>query len=338
MSVMNDNIQITDAILASMRDSLRELGFQEILPAILSSRFEPGARHSVAVLGNQSLPKIEKSESQEDGSAGVTVSGARHYYLPVSHCVEKQLALEHAERVFCLAPCLRLLMEGESNSGRHLYTFHQIEVELRTEAIDEVFDAAEKILQGFSNRLVANLPDPWKDDKATRERIHILSKVPYPRVSFAEARAMVTRSGAGETNPHNPNDLTHDEEEELAQRFDTPFWLYDYPEGVRDCPFHKNERDTYDTLDLMLPSGFGELSTGGIRPHSAEEIVRLSRTLGDEVFHPDYAEWKDSKRVQTGGFGFGLERLIRYCAGYESILSARQPHDSGPNATIELEK
>jgi asparaginyl-tRNA synthetase len=131
--------------------------------------------------------------------------------------------------------------------------------------------------------------------------------------------------------------LTLAEEEALARSRTAPFWIHEYPEGVRDCPFRRNARGSYDTYDLMLPFGHGEHATGGVRPESASEIVRQSRRLGKEV-NECYAAWKDRIAVQSAGFGIGLERLIKFCAGCASVLDVRRPHDSGPNTTIEPER
>ncbi len=102
----------TGDVMAALRSTLDDLDFTEILPVILSERHEPGARHGVAVLGDQALPDISV-KNDGNGKSSVSVTGGRYYYLPVSHCVEKQLALEHTDRVFCIAPCVRLVMEGE---------------------------------------------------------------------------------------------------------------------------------------------------------------------------------------------------------------------------------
>jgi asparaginyl-tRNA synthetase len=58
--------------------------------------------------------------------------------------------------------------------------------------------------------------------------------------------------------------------------------------------------------------------------------------LGKE-YNEYYAKWKDGAKVQTGGFGIGFERLLKFCLGVENILDVRFPHDSGPNCNIESE-
>src|SRR4051812_3533132 len=85
----------TDLVIESLRQAARKIGFQEMLPALLSSAYEPGAKHSIAVMGNRRHPEIYSAHDQE----GVAVAGHKSYYLPVSHVVEKQMALEHLKKV-----------------------------------------------------------------------------------------------------------------------------------------------------------------------------------------------------------------------------------------------
>jgi asparaginyl-tRNA synthetase len=328
--------EATDAALWALRTALRDLGFVEVLPAVLSSRFEPGARHSVAVLGRRAVPTVSIGAAGTDPGRGVRVEGDRAYWLPVSHAVEKQMALEHLARLWCMTPCVRLLMPGEPSSGRHLYTFFQVEIEWRTESVADVFATAEDLLSRFA-RAVRPLLPAGVGRPAVEARLRSLEATPYPRVAFRDALSRVR--GARPTsrpNPHNGNDLTHDEERRLSESFRVPFWLHDYPEGVRDSVYRRNASGTYDTYDLLLPEGVGEVLTGGLRAESAAEIVRQSKAL-TRTHHPDYAAWKDRTGVQSGGFGLGFERLVRYALAFPSVLDLRRFHDSGPNATIEAE-
>jgi asparaginyl-tRNA synthetase len=316
----------SSAVLAALRTSLDAHEFAEILPAILSERHEPGARHSIAVLGDRALPDVS-----DDGER-VTVTGARYYYLPVSHCVEKQLALEHADRVYCIAPCVRLLMEGEDGTGRHLYTFFQAEIEWRTEDVDDAYRVTESILARFADELLKRLTATGLLDDAARTRIEALRETPYERIPFGSARDRVAGVG-GAVNPHAAGDLTQAEEQTLSDALTAPAWLTDYPDGVRDSLYRRTPDGTFATYDLILPDGHGELATGGLRPDSATDIRAQASSFSDSP-HTFYADWKERTGVQTGGIGFGVERLIRYCAGASSVLDLRLAHDQGPNATI----
>jgi asparaginyl-tRNA synthetase len=316
----------TGDVLAALRTSLDEHGFTEILPAILSERFEPGARHSVAVLGDRALPGVDADDHT------VTVTGARHYHLPVSHCVEKQLALEHAAKVYCIAPCVRLLMEGEELTGRHLYTFFQAEIEWHTESVEDVYGTIESVLGSFAGDLLRRLEGHARLDEPTARRIKALTDAPFDQLPFGDARGRVADVG-GAPNPHVGGDLTHAEEAVLSRAASAPFWLTDYPDGVRDSLYRRRPDGTFATYDLILPEGHGELATGGLRPDSSTDALRQASAFTDRA-HPYYAAWKARTGVQTGGIGFGVERLIRYCSGAESVLDLRAAHDQGPNAAI----
>lgn len=321
----------TSRILSSLRKALDDTGFDEILPAILSERYEPGARHSIAVLGDRSRPSVSVTTDRA-GASRISVEGERYYYLPVSHCVEKQLALEHLSRVYCIAPCVRLLMDGEEYSGRHLYTFFQAEIEWRTESVSDVYATTEAILCKMAEDLLAKSSGHDRIDQAAFQRLIGFTRVPYPQIRLSDARSLVSDVG-GQVNPHADGDLTHAEEFALSNHFETPFWITDYPDGVRDSLYRQGEDGTFLTYDLVLPGGYGELATGGLRPDQPQSIVEQARKLG-ETPHHFYADWKARTRLQTGGIGFGVERLVRYCAGAGSVLDLLVAHDQGPNASI----
>ena len=223
-------------------------------------------------------------------------------------------------------------MNGEDRSDRHLYTFFQAEIEWRTESEEEVYETIESLLCAFADGLLRGLKQTRTLSSNTRKRIDALSSRPYERLAFSKARERV-KSVGGPVNPHAAGDLTYDEEQALSHAATAPFWLTDYPAGVRDSLYRQRSNGLFATYDLVLPMGFGELATGGLRPDSADAILNQARKLGEKP-HTHYAEWKRRTRIQTGGIGFGVERLVRYCAGAASILDLRVAHDQGPNATI----
>lgn len=320
-----ETYQWTGQSLFVMRKSITELGFMEIVPAIASDRYEPGAKHSIAVLGDQKLPEIKQKEGD------IVVEGWRHYYMPVSHVVEKQMALEYLEKVYCLAPCLRLLIGAENQSQKHLFNFFQFEIEWRTESMDSVFETGELFLKNVGSSLLELINNKiLKANSLALQNINSLIQDNYPKISFSEASERVGK-GANSTQ-----DLTPDEDAILTKQFQTPFWIYDYPEGVRDSIYHKNDKNSFDTYDLMLPFGYGELTTGGIRCKTGQDIIEQSKKLG-KSYNPAYAIWKDKAQVQTAGFGIGFERFLKFISGADTVLDFVQYHDDGPNKLIDKE-
>ena len=216
-------------------------------------------------------------------------------------------------------------MDGEENSGKHLYNFFQFEIEWRTSCMNDVFQLGEKILTSLAKTILRD--ESIVLTETGKRNVLSMAKEKYPAITFSEGHKLIANS------PDLTRDFTPEEDEKLSKLFDQPFWIYDYPEGVRDSIYHQNDKRSYDTYDLMLPFGFGELTTGGIRPKSGAEIVQQSEKLG-KSYSRGYAEWKDKSQIQTAGFGIGLERIIRFMSGCESILDIVQYHDHGPNKSI----
>ncbi|MGV1951408.1 MULTISPECIES: amino acid--tRNA ligase-related protein [Rhizobium/Agrobacterium group] len=308
-----------------------DYGFHEIVPSVLSRELEPGAFHSYAVIGDRLRPDVKKLASH-DIERQVTVTGKEAYYLPVSHNFEKQQATEFLNKVYCLAPCVRLLQEGEAVSRKHLNTFFQVEVEWKTESMEDVFMTAEQLLVGVAAYLSSNaavMTDVNTVD--SHDHIAAIQRGAFPRITFAEALRLVGAQKGRQT------DLTFDEDQNLSKKFDRPFWIYNYPKGVRDAVYHENAEGNYDTYDLMLPFGYGELATGGIRPKTGDAILAQSvGNLGEskESLTHGHAEWKRTRQIQTAGFGIGFERLLRFISGSRTVLDFVQPHDHGPNRNI----
>ncbi|MCF1462082.1 hypothetical protein FS827_12240 [Agrobacterium vitis] len=327
----NQTYQWTTIVLSAVRSTMDELNFNEIVPAILSSELEPGTFHSYAVIGDRFRPEV-KNLISSDVEHQVSVTGKEAYYLPVSHNFEKQQATEYLNMVYCLAPCMRLLQDGEAQSRKHLNTFFQIEVELKTESMEVVFGIAEKLVVGVASRLLNKAKSLIDLNTADAEKhIQAMMLGNYPRITFAEALKMV------DADPTRQTDLTFEEHQALSRLFDRPFWIHNYPKGVRDAVYHENAEGNYDTYDLMLPFGYGEISTGGVRPKTGDAILAQSvGNLGEPegTLTHGHAEWKRTRKIQTAGFGIGFERLLRFISGSRTVLGFVQPHDHGPNRKI----
>lgn len=319
--------QWTALVLKAIRHTLDKMLFHEILPATLSQDMEAGAFHAVVVLGNKGRPKI--MQSQEDN---VMVSGKEAYYLAVSQTYEKQQAVEYLDKVYCLAPCTRLLKAGEETSGKHLSTFFQLEIEWATESMEEVITKAEEILIEMVHFILAKMESFQLELSGIAKRnLQSIQQGQFSKITFDEAIALANATEG------QPRDFTVEENTILSEKFDRPFWIYRYPEGVRDSIFHKNEDNTYSTFDLMLPFGYGELITGGVREKNTESILQQAARLdtSTQINSKWYAHWKNNRKIQTAGFGLGLERWMKFVSGSQTILDFIQPHDFGPNEKMK---
>jgi asparaginyl-tRNA synthetase len=73
-------------------------------------------------------------------------------------------------------------------------------------------------------------------------------------------------------------------------------------------------------VDLLAPQGYGEISGGGIREDSLEKLINRIRETN---LNPnDYSWYLDLRKygsVPHGGFGLGLERLLRWILDFDDI-------------------
>ena len=71
---------------------------------------------------------------------------------------------------------------------------------------------------------------------------------------------------------------------------------------------------------MLAPSGFGEIISGGLRE---EDITSITKRIEKEGLNPDAYKWYLELRkygsVPHGGFGLGIERLMRWIINIEDI-------------------
>jgi asparaginyl-tRNA synthetase len=320
----------TAAILMHLRRALEDRSFLEILPSLLSRQNEPGARHGVAVIADRGMPDVDSRPGQTINHPMVSVVGNRWFYLPVSQIIERQMALEYADRVFCSAPCISF-----RDGTDEVSSCTNIEFEFKSTDINEILTVTEEVLASAALAVIREGPGGVFLSEGTDAARNLvgLVRTPYERITFDEAKQRVGVVHVGKFTPA--------QEDSLSRQFDRPFWVCDHPEGVRESLYRLNERGRYDTFDLMLPLGYGGLATGGVRADSAGEILRQSRNLSRhartevEKYGQQYAEWKERTDIQSAGFEIGLERLTRYCVGARSIQDVRQYHLDDPGPEVE---
>lgn len=72
--------------------------------------------------------------------------------------------------------------------------------------------------------------------------------------------------------------------------------------------------------DLLASKGYGESSSGGLGEDNLDSLVKRLRS---ERLNPDSYQWYlDLRRygsVPHGGFGMGIERLVRWITNIEDI-------------------
>jgi asparaginyl-tRNA synthetase len=115
-------------------------------------------------------------------------------------------------------------------------------------------------------------------------------------------------------------------EKALSAKMGEPFFITGWPKSLLDeRGFLYKGEDGSDVLldfDLIMPEGFGEVSSGSERESDYEKIVESLKRVGRLEGYGDFLELAKDGIVATSGFGIGFERLTMYVCGLEDIAEA----------------
>ncbi len=294
-------LRIQNSVTAATREYLSTNGFVEMMPPVIGPVTDPGVR----------------------GAKQLDVDFYGHHYkIMTSVILYKQASLLAFDKIFYIAPNVRLEPLETATTGRHLVEFTQIDVEIRDASREEVLD----VLQALLRHIVTYTLRESKVDLAALgrdpEEFNALLNTDFQRMTHPEAVQLL-------------RDLRHLQstdaeidwagEKLISEQTDRPFFILDYPKGSRG--FTDGESYTRPGIlrnfDLIAAAGFGELASGGERTYEYRRLIERMRETGENP--AKYAWYLDIARdglPASAGFGLGLERLTRYLAGLDAVWQA----------------
>ncbi|MFD7136485.1 asparagine synthetase A [Streptomyces sp. NPDC059894] len=294
-------LRVQQTLVAGARAFLRSGGAVEMAHPVIGPVTDPGSR----------------------GAKQVDVDYYGHRYkLMTSAILYKQASLLAYDRIFLVAPNVRLEPVETSSTNRHLAEFRQIDVEYAGATRDDAMDAAE----GLVRHAVTTVLDECGDDLALLGRdtdaLRRFVAGPFARVPHAE---VVDRLRADGYPQAHGTEIEWEAEERVSRAADAPFFVVGYPKGSRG--FYDKESPaqpgTLLNFDLIAPEGCGELCSGSERENEYAALVTRMRETGENP--AKYAWYLDVARhgiPRSAGFGIGLERLTRWVAGLDSVWQA----------------
>jgi len=219
------------------------------------------------------------------------------------------------EDVWSLTPSFRA---EKSKTPRHLAEYWHLEGEKAWTNFDEILTVEEQLISHISNNVAERR---YKELEALGRDPEDLKKitVPFEKIPYKEVIKFLQKKGK---NIQFGDDLGTDEERLLTIDRDKPIFIYGCPRKIKPFYTKIDSKDEKMVLsaDMIAPKGFGEISTGGQREENLENIVDR---LKEEGFNPtDYAWYLDLRRygsVPHSGFGFGVERLVKWMCNLEHI-------------------
>ncbi|MFI9456189.1 asparagine synthetase A [Amycolatopsis sp. NPDC052450] len=294
-------LRIQNSITAGTREYLGMNGFVELQPPLIGPVTDPGCR----------------------GAKQVDVDYYGHKYkMMTSVILYKQASLLAFDKIFYVAPNVRLEPLETSTTGRHLVEFTQIDVEVARASREEVLDIA----QGLLRHVVAYTLRESKVDLATLGRdqaaFTALLEEDFERMTHREAVSRLQSLRHGQSADA---EIDWQGERIISEQTNRPFFIVDYPKGSRG--FTDGESSTEPgvlrNFDLIASDGFGELCSGGERTHEYRRLIERMRETGENP--AKYAWYLDLAREglpPSAGFGMGLERVTRYIAGLDAVWQA----------------
>lgn len=240
-----------------------------------------------------------------------------------------QLYLE--AMIFCLGPVWSLTSSfraERSRTMRHLAEFSHLEAEAPWIALEDILRIEEHLISYIVQNTINERYDSFailKRDIRELKSIHI----PFKRLTYEDAiealsskQIEITDANGRKRTIRVGDDLNIDSERELTKYASEPVFVTGYPIEVK--PFYVKEDPNHKgrglAADLLAPGGFGEISSGGER----EDDINLIKTkIEKDGLNPDSYSWYLDLRkygsVPHGGFGLGIERLIRWMINSDDI-------------------
>ncbi len=218
-------------------------------------------------------------------------------------------------KVYCFGPTFRA---EKSKTRRHLTEFWMLEPEVAFADSEDNMRLQEELVAYLARRTLERCADDLEvlgRDPAALQRI----QPPFPRVSYTEAVEIVRAAGS---DIQWGSDLGGADETRIAEHFDRPVFVYNYPKGAKAFYMKENPDDPRTVLcnDLIAPEGYGEIIGGSQRE---DDLDRLEARIDEEKLPAEaYGWYLDLRRYGTfphSGFGLGIERFTAWMTGRPHI-------------------
>lgn len=306
--------------------------FTKVSPPILTSSDCEGAGELFRVESNSKIASKE-------------LYFGKPTYLTVSTQLHLEIMAMALSRCWTLSPSFRA---EESDTNRHLAEFWMLEAELcfinDVRKLSKFTESMLKYvirscLQNKDSLLPAMVPQENTeslDNIAQRWEAMLLKE--WPILSYTETIKLLQerhKKVAFKFPPSWGNALQTEHEKWLADSYNSPVFVVDYPRECKAFYMKQNKDDTVACFDLLVPQ-MGEIIGGSIREDDYERILQ---EMERRKMNTKDLEWYTSLRKQGsaphGGFGLGLERFVSWMFGSQNVRDAIPFHRSA-DGVIDL--
>ena len=274
-------LSVQSAALKAIHDYMYDQNVVQAMPIILSPETDP-LNH----------PHFDAS----------VVYYGQKLHMTKSMILHKQLSLlnDGVDKIYFMSPNVRLEEGHLKESGRHLFEFTQVDIELKNKTKKDFV----KFVDGLIVYVFRFVKRECSDELKALNRVLAAPKLP---LRIYESEDLKTKYG-------------ENFESIVSEKARDPFWIMNFKREFYDRE-DKKRRGYYHNYDLLWPEGYGEALSGGEREWEHEEIVRkMNERKTDLSRYDTYLKVSSQGLIpKTVGGGLGIERMVRFLTGQKHI-------------------
>lgn len=259
---------------------------------------------------------------------GSTLFNLKYFEDNVFLSQSAQLYLE--AMIFSLGPVWSItpsFRAEKSRTVRHLTEFLHLEAEAPWLSLDDLLKVQEELITFIIKHIVQNNKLELEFLKRDISELEKTSS-PFDRITYEKAidilrnREFKIVDKEISRNIEYGDDLGIESERILTENSSKPLFVIGYPLKLK--PFYVKADTSKEGLgiaaDLLAPYGFGEITSGGLREENLDNLEKRIALEGLEKSNYDwYLDLRRYGSVQHGGFGLGIERLMRWILNINDI-------------------
>jgi asparaginyl-tRNA synthetase len=255
---------------------------------------------------------------------GSTVFEVKYYkdktYLSQTWQLYAESAIFSLEKIYNFGPTFRA---EKSKTSRHLSEFWMAEMEAAWMELPELVQTSKEEIKFIISEVLDKCKPELALLKQDTAKFEVMLKKDWPTITYEEALKILKEKEKMDV-PWG-KDLRTIEEEKLMLHFDTPVVVTHYPKEA--MAFYKPEDPkkpgTALCFDMLAPEGYGEIIGGSQRDTDTKKLIEFLKRDGEDP--EDYKFYLDLRKygsVPHSGYGVGVERVVRWICGFDSIKDA----------------
>jgi len=246
--------------------------------------------------------------------------GQKDVFLAQTWQLYAEPAIFALEKIYTISPSFRA---EKSKTSRHLTEYWHAEMEMAWCQFKDIQDHGEALIKHIVKKVLDDNKEELKILERDVSKLEPTLKKPFVRITYTEALKLLKEKC--NMDVEWGKDLRTIEEDKITSLFDVPVICTHYPKKVK--AFYMMEDPTNPEVvqgcDFLAPEGHGEIIGGSQREHSLEEIKSRLRAQGeDPSLYEFYLDTRRYGSVPHGGFGMGVERIIKWICGLDNIKDA----------------